>query len=269
MSGVLKTVGVVAGIAAMFLPPPLSAIALGIATPAGDTQLIEKRKPMTAINAFTIDDVAYMATDTMHLFPDGTIEGFGSKAAILHELGAIVAVAGRGGILAFMEALNGVGIILDQGDLLKAMPVALKSLRERIDKEYPTGIPNQGNRLQGFVALYDVKRGEPLVYVLDTEGDMPSGGKPYEVREVDGILMPGPIGRDVLPFGYVDDPVADTRAVIEAQRRMEFATIPGVCCVGGAVELFSMGPNGWGVETIARYPADEVGGRADRASVAS
>ena len=131
-----------------------------------------------------------------------------------------------------------------------------------MDAEYPQGIPNRGNRIQAFVALYDAKRGEPAIYVLDTEGQLPSGGKPYEVREVDGILMPGPIGRDVLPFGYVDDAVADMPRVFEAQRRMEFATVPGACCVGGALELFSIGPDGWGVQTIGRYSADEIGRRA-------
>ncbi|WP_375403454.1 hypothetical protein [uncultured Sphingomonas sp.] len=266
MAKALRTVGKVAGIISTIAiavgRPEIAAIAAAVATPAALAAPITGKPPMSAVNVFTDNRRAYLATDGAAFNCDtGAIAELGSKAVMMPSLHMAFAVTGRGypgPIIAALDRHVSPVRELTQGAILQAMPAAVREVRYRLAVDWPDDEARGHNQVRVFIAAYDRIRARPraLSIISDPIGDEPPGDA-YRLREIEGYvspaLDPATIKR-LLPHGYITDPKADARRILEEQRRVPFAGLGGRCGVGGTCEFYTVSRKGVEAEQIVRFP---------------
>jgi hypothetical protein len=269
MSGVFKALGTVSGIAATIMSfiPPLQPIAAAFATnsPIATTAVpITARKPMTAINIFSDEQRAYIATDgAVFSAIDGTIVGLGTKTATFPPVKLAVSIQGKGALVELIEEMDKRVTRLSQQNFLEILPDALRSVRADCKRRFLANEAGGGNEILLWIATYDDAAQRPRCYHIGTTPlPMPDAPPTYTLHEIDGIITPAVDVSLVLPEGYIVNPRQDSIRLLAAQRHHPTEAIGGGCGVGGRCEFFTVGETGVTAEHIFGFP-EGVGERAD------
>jgi hypothetical protein len=261
LSGIGKVAGIVSVVALAVGHPEIAAIASAVssaASPIATDIAIPEARPMTAINMFSSERRAYVATDGAAFnLNTGRIVRLEPKALVFDKLSMVIAIHGFGDVMSLMDSMNDVKPEATQGGFINALPNTL--INFRMGQHYP---PLSHTRL--CAAVYDRIACQPRFFTVQT-GLMPDGiaDEPYKLHEC-GAYWTG-YAMSAEPESIVhDDPVAGSRRLIEAQRRQTFAHVPGGCGVAGEGGLYTIDRRGVSYRPLIRYP-EAVGERADPA----
>lgn len=210
---------------------------------------------MTAIQVFTTDEAAFIATDTAYFGYDGRITGFGPK----HLFAAPLRLAfGCHGLCSPMQLQETLAALLPgevtQADVLNAMPKALRKIRRSRAREFPGNEPAGRNEIKIFVAMFD---DAPHCYVLSTADAPDMGCRAYEWHETEGTHAPAVDIPRIWPHGYWRGPI-DSVSLFQAQRRVEFDLLDEGAGVGGDCFLTKVSAEGVTQQKICGWP-DKVG----------
>ena len=260
MSGVLRTVGKVAGIVALVATvagnPAIAAIASAVAPNAAIAAPLTARHPMTAMNLFEDGRRAYIAADSAYFLPDATIAYHAGKVACLPEFHLAIGLQGHGTPGGLVHEIERVCPIGTQADVLSALPEALAGYRLTLEGD---------TRL--WLASYDRSRAAPRLHHIATNAtpDVPQA-VPYVLHDVEGWttgLTPDDVAA-ALPEGYIADPVEDSRRLLNAQRQYAFPHLNGACGVGGTGWLYTVSRRGVSWRPILQFP-EQAGEKCDPA----
>lgn len=269
MSGVARTVGVVAGVAAsaaLFVGavatgnPALAAVAAkvaaiaSVASPPADIGAAIQEKPMPAINLCADHRRAYLATDSGYFDPStGRIVALGGKALVLPDVQMAIGISGSGSPAELMQNLNTTCEHGTQRAILAALPNAIACMAVERKALNPTG----WSTVRLWIASYDRVRAKPRLFTVASDPDPSSPHIPPLV--VNGVrgwatgLTPVQVAT-LLPAGYVANPRADLTRMFEAQRGYAFPHMGGRCGVAGDCDLYTVSRRGVTVETLIRFP---------------
>lgn len=204
---------------------------------------------MTAINLFLKAGAAYIVADSAGYEPDGTILAIASKVAVADRLSMALICSGRANPVQISELLALYGTAT-QEDALRAIPLAMRDIREDNRLRAPDGELSGDNEMQVFVAMYSHERQRAETLYCTTTAEYDGGTlEPYVVRPVARVSTPF----SDLPF---DDPERDGLAILEAQRRIPWPD--GGYFVGGFGELVTVTRDGIDKRKIVEWP-DRVG----------
>ena len=224
---------------------------------------------MTAINAFydRDDRFAYIASDgAVFSYADGTVTALGGKVSLYRDHRIAWAFAGPeiiSYIVAEVENQLADNLLVSQADLLKAMETAFQLCRKKIAIGAPEREATGGNDMTVIAAVYLESEARPAIYRIASNPAAIDGQPVNQWHEIEGVFIPSRVPAYIADRGYwIDDAVADSRALFRAQRHHDFEGMHSAPCVGGTCSLYRVGPDGIKAWDILQF-ADKVGERAD------
>lgn len=206
---------------------------------------------MTAINAFTDHDYAYLATDGAAYNCDtGVMVAECLKVAMFSTLSLAVAVAGRAPIGMFVDSINRVHSLLDDPTQASILASLVPAMRECRVKLASSKVDERSGRnvIIVIVAIYDHALKQPRLmraYSDGAPGEADAGA--YQLQEVDGWSMPAlSTGEEavVFPAGYTIAPEQEMAAMLSIQRRKAVPQVHGGRAVGGTCFFYRVGRDG-------------------------
>lgn len=261
MSRALRIVGKVAGVVssiATLVGLPQVAIAAAAVAPIADVAAPIPERPMTAISIFDDGRRAYIAADGgAYCTQTGRIVQLGTKVAAAPTLNMAIAVQGCAGPWEISAAIKRTCEATSQSVVLRAMPDVLRSLRGEMRARFPDQDRAGWNETRLWIAAYDRVRCKPRLFAIASDHDPTApGAEPFELREIKGQVtgLTGDQVATLLPAGYITDPKADARRILQAQRHYPFPHLNGGCGVAGTCELFTVSRRGVASESILQFP---------------
>jgi len=222
---------------------------------------------MTALNVLVGSMKAFILTDASLYHPDGEIVMFGRKAAVARD--ARIAVATRGDHrlpAAIAQACDDLYEGIDE--LIDEAGESIRSLYETTIAEIGAVEGGPGAAAEMFFVGWSARESQPVAFWLAYDGET------WGFEELgDGFLAPMPNATEFSRLRLqmaepasdyeVDDfdPVKHGIPLLEAQRRMPPAKVPGApqsFVIGGEVLLTTIGQAGIEQSVIHSWP-DEVG----------
>ena len=195
---------------------------------------------MSAINAFfdRDDRVAYIASDgAAFSYADGTVTRFGGKVSLFPEYRVAWALAGPE-IIGYISAYVESQLILDQADLLRVMEKAFQLCRKNIAIGAPERETTGGNDMTMVATVYLEAEARPAIYRIASNPAAIDGQPVNRWHEIEGVFVPSRIPAYIADRGaWIDDAVADSRALFREQRHHDFEGMHGAPCVGGTCSL--------------------------------
>ena len=257
MSGVLRTVGAVAGTVAMlavpFFGPALACVATG-------ARLRRRATQVTVVNAWRNGRTGYLFTDTVATDrTSGEVIGFGGKSFYAANWPVVIGATWAGGLIDYLAEPFAKSPPKNLRGLSQMMPRACEHFVERARAE------GSDNAFVRAIAVAWCARTRSIrIFHCSTLDEM---GGPLETRELNyfigtGISTPeGGAAQERLRAGKALDPDAEAIALLEAQRREPFQATEGRGgrhAIGGQVVRLTVNRRGVREDIIHEWP-DKMG----------
>lgn len=217
---------------------------------------------MTAINAFQDEDFAYLACDSAYVdYGSGKVALLGFKMFAFNDHRVVVALAGAGLLPNIMVDVSN-DLNIDQGDLLKSLERNFLKARKEAVINRPQHEETGLNEITMIATCYLEREARPAILRISSSDATLPGQPVNRWHEMDGFHFPGDYPADTLKHAWVDDPIADSRALFRAQRKSAYPGIARGSGMGGTCTVMRVGRDavdGWDILEFA----DKVGAVAD------